>query len=423
MQPTIIRSKYLIDATGRVTEDAEIAVENGRIASVHRQSGDPTPTDSPDSPDSKVIDLGFTAILPGFVNAHTHLELTDAQALVQPQVRFTDWIREVVRVTGAWSDEDFDASLREGIRLSVESGTTSLGNISGGRGDVGAYSESGMRITLFHEVIGFDPTAAESAFEAMKERIDCMPSGEKMFIGISPHTPYTVSERLLRLCAGLAHSECMPLCIHLAETMGELKFLSNGTGEMLEFREEFGLWPEWKPPRVSPVRYLHHLGFFEKPATLVHCNYVSEEDFDIIALSGSNVVFCPRSHDYFGHRNHPFLNMLGRGINVALGTDSLISAPSLGILDEIKFLREDYVGIEPEVLLQMATVNGAKALGLPGDIGLLDPGSPADLVGIVLPEGGIEHFDGPLDAAFSKTSKLIFSMSDGEILYSLPNGQ
>ena len=419
----IVRSKYLLDSTGRAVEDAEIAVENGRIASIHRRSGDSTPTDSPDSPDSKVIDLGFTAILPGFVNAHTHLELTDAQALVQPQVRFTDWIREVVRVTGAWSDEDFDASLREGIKLSVESGTTLLGNICGGRGDVGAYSESGMRITMFHEVIGFDPAVAKAAFGAMKERIDCMPSGEKMFIGISPHTPYTVSERLLRLCAGLAHSECMPLCIHLAETMGELEFLSNGTGEMLEFREEFGLWPEWKPPRVSPVRYLHHLGFFEKPATLVHCNYVTEEDFDIIAMSGSSVVFCPRSHDYFGHRNHPFLNMLGHGITVALGTDSLISAPSLGILDEIKFLREDYVGIEPEVLLQVATVNGAKALGLPGEVGLLDPGSPADLVGIALPEGGIEGFDGPLDAAFSKTSKLIFSMAGGEILHFLPNGQ
>jgi cytosine/adenosine deaminase-related metal-dependent hydrolase len=435
---TIVRGRYLIDSTGRTVKDAEIAVEEGRIASIRSlrgRSSDTAPSDparpdvSPGSEASEVIDLGNVAILPGFVNAHTHLDLTAAHTLVEPKPRFTDWIRGVIGATGAWGRDDFDASIREGISRSVEAGTTSLGdisnisnisNIAGQECGVDAYYESGMRVRLFHEVIGFDPAFAESAMESLIDRIGRMPPTNNLtnnvLAGISPHTPYTVSEKLLRRCAELAREEDVPLCIHVAETSGELEFLRAGTGEMLEFRKEFGLWPEWKPPRVSPIRYLHHLGFFERPATLIHCNYVAEEDFDIIAMTGSSVVFCPRSHDYFGHRNHPFLNMLGHGINVALGTDSLISAPSLGILDEIKFLIEDYVGIDPAVLLQMATVNGAKALGLPEDVGNLDPGSPADLVAIALPKDGIEGFDGPLEAAFSKHTSVVFSMAGGEIL-------
>jgi len=408
----IIRSKYLIDSTGRAVEDAEVVIEGKRIAGIRGKCADP-PAAHPN-----LIDLGCAALLPGFVNAPAHLELTHAHSLVQPQPRFTDWIREVVRATGGWTNGDFESSLRRGIDLSAKSGTTTIGDVGHGARNIGAYIGSGMRVRLFHEVIGFDPSVAEEMIEFLKTRIAETPSGENLLIGISPHTPFTVSERLLRRCAELAHRRGLPLCVHLAETPAELEFLGSGTGEILEFRKEFGLPPEWKPPRASPVRYLHQIGFFEKPATLIHGNYIGEEDFDILALSGSSVVFCPRSHNYFGHREHPFPKMLEHGINVALGTDSLISASSLSILDEMKFLREEYPGIEPAVLLKMATANGAKALGLAADIGLLAPGAPADMVGVALPEAEIGRSADPLETVFSKDSKVIFSMAAGKILHS-----
>ena len=405
----IVRSEYLADSTGRAIENAEIVVKDGLIASVGKKAS------TGGRADRDVIDLGRSVILPGFVNAHTHLELTNAHTLVEPQPRFTDWIREVVRATGDWSEDTFDASLREGIRLSVEAGVTSLGDIGRGVHDGAAYAKSGVRARLFHEAIGFDPAYAGEIARSLLRRIERGYPGERLLPGISPHTPYTVSERLLELCVDVARREGVPLCIHLAETTAEVEFLRAGTGEILELRKDFGLWPGWTPPRVSPVRYLHHLGFFEKPATLVHCNYVGREDFDIISMSGSSVVFCPRSHDYFGHRNHPFLDMLGHGINVALGTDSLISAPTLGILDEMKFLRRNYPEIEPALLLRMATTNGAKALGLPVGVGSLAPGAPADLVGVA-PPGDATDVD-PLEAVLSKGSKIVMTMAAGEVLY------
>lgn len=407
----IIRSKYLLEPTGRAIENAEVVVKGGFIASVGRRSS------AEGSTDREIVDLGRAVILPGFVNAHTHLELTSARTLVEPQLRFTDWIREVVRVTGGWSEDTLDSSLREGLRLSLEAGTTSLGDIGSGAREGAPYIESGIRARLFLEAIGFDPAYAGGIARSLLKRIDRGYPGERLLPGISPHTPYTVSERLLELCADVAHREGVPLCIHLAETTAELEFLRAGTGEILEFRKEFGLWPDWKPPRASPVRYLHHLGFFEKPVTLVHCNYVGREDFDIIAMTDSSVVFCPRSHAYFRHRNHPFLSMLGHGINVALGTDSLISVPSLGILDEMKFLRRDYPEIEPALLLRMATTNGAKALGLPAGIGSLAPGSPADIVGVAPPEEQADQIVDPFDAVLSKDSKVVFTMAGGEILH------
>ncbi len=407
----IVRSKYLVDSTGQTIENAEVVVKGGLIASI----GGRTSAGGP--PGREIIDLGRAVILPGFVNAHAHLELTSARSLVEPQPRFTDWIREVVRVTSGWSEDTFDSSLREGIRLSVEAGATSLGDVGRGVHDGAAYVESGIRVRLFHEAIGFDPAYAGGIARALLKRVERGYPGERLMPGISPHTPYTVSERLLELCADVAHREGVPLCIHLAETTAELEFLRAGTGEILEFRKEFGLWPGWTPPRASPVRYLHHLGFFEKPATLVHCNYVGQEDFDIIAMSGSSVVFCPRSHDYFRHRDHPFLRMLGHGINVALGTDSLISSPSLGILDEMKFLRRRYPEIEPTLLLRMATTNGAGALGLPVGVGSLTPGSPADLVGVSTPEDATGAIADPLEAVLSKDSKIVFSLAAGKVLF------
>ena len=407
----IVRSKYLLEPTGRTIENAEVVVEGGLIASVGGKSS------AEGSTDRETVDLGHAVILPGFINAHTHLELTSARLLVEPQPQFTDWIRQVIRITGGWSKDTLDSSLREGIRLSLEAGTTSLGDIGGGAHEGAPYIESGIRARLFHEAIGFDPAYAGEIARSLFKRVDRGYPSERLLPGISPHTPYTVSERLLELCADVAHREGVPLCIHLAETTAELEFLRAGTGEILEFRKEFGLWPGWKPPRTSPVRYLHHLGFFEKPATLVHCNYVGREDFDIIAMTDSSVVFCPRSHAYFRHRNHPFLNMLGHGINVALGTDSLISAPSLGILDEMKFLRRDYPEIEPALLLRMATTNGAKALGLPVGVGSLAPGSPADIVGVAPPEEQADQIFDPLDAVLSKDSKVVFTMAGGKILH------
>jgi cytosine/adenosine deaminase-related metal-dependent hydrolase len=403
----ILRSKYLIDSAGRTTEDAEIVIEGERIRVIRKKGS------GPEVSEADVVDLGCAALLPGLVNAHTHMELSAAQSRVKPQRQFTDWLREVVRVTSEWTEDDFNSSLGEGISKSVQAGATCVGDISRGARDMSRYLESGMRVRLFYEVIDFNPKTAERTIESLKERVNGHPSDEKLAMGIGPHTPYTVSEKLLKQCIKLAHENDWMLCIHVAETRAELEFLLAGTGEILNLRRDFGLPPEWKPPGMSPARHLERLGFFERPATLVHCNYLEEDDFEIIARSNSSVVFCPRSHEYFGHDDHPVFRMLKRGINVALGTDSLLSSPTLSILDEIKFLYHGFRTIGAEVFLKMATTNGVKALGLSRDSGPLEPGCYADFVGVALSEKLLQESFDPLTAVLSKQSKVIFSMVGG----------
>ncbi len=404
----ILRGKYLIDSAGRVVEDAEVVVEGDKIAAIRVKGAGPTASDS------EVLDLGNVALLPGLVNAHTHLELSAAAPQVKSRPRFTDWLRQVAGVTSAWSDETFGSSLAQGIERSLRLGTTSLGDINAKAGDTRPYASCGMRAHLFYEIIDFNPKTAEASMESLKARIGVRPPEEDVFIGIAPHTPYTVSEQLLTLCVNSAHENNWRLCIHVAETEAEIEFLNKGTGDILGFRKDFGLPPDWKPPRTSPIRYLEGLGFLGKPATLIHCNYVPQDDFDMIGRSRSSVVFCPRSHRYFGHTNHPFLRMLESGINVALGTDSLLSSPTLGMLDEMRFVRREFPDIPPEVILKMATTNGLEALGFPADS---IPLGRADLVGVALHDKDSARFRSLLDAVLSENSKVIFSMSGGKIVF------
>ena len=140
----------------------------------------------------------------------------------------------------------------------------------------------------------------------------------------------------------------------------------------------------FSPPRCSAVEYAHRLGLLEAGALLVHVNYASDDDLDLIARHGGHVAFCPRSHHFFGHRPHRFRDMLRRGINVCVGTDSLASSDSLSVLDELRFLREQDQSLPAHELLSMGTLAGANALGLGAVCGSLAPGKSADFVALPL---------------------------------------
>jgi len=393
-----------------VSEGVEVVIEGKYVLAIRPQGS------ASASPDSTVIDLGFAVLMPGLVNAHTHLELTLAQTDVKPKRRFTDWIREIVRVTSAWGEDEFNSSVEAGLRLIGESGTTALGDISRNARAMRKYVKSGIRARIFYEVIDFNPRTAGKTFDALLARIDKHPRNDNVLIGIAPHTPYTVSTDVLKQCIKLAHENDWRLCIHLAETEAEIEFLKQGTGEIREFREEFGIPRGWRPPEMSSVRYLERLGFFDQPCTLIHCNYVSEDDFCIIEQSASSVVFCPRSHSYFGHGNHPFLRMLDCGINVALGTDSLASSPTLSILDEMKFLHGEHTEVPLQTILRMATQNGLEALGLAGNAGALSNGSFADLVAVAVLSDESDGED-VLKLVFAEQSEVVFSLAEGTVLY------
>ena len=174
----------------------------------------------------------------------------------------------------------------------------------------------------------------------------------------------------------------------------------------------------WQTPGLTPIQYLNETGILRNHPLLIHCNYVTDEEISVIKFSGASVAFCPRSHHFFGHANHPVQKLLDAGINVGLGTDSLASNETLSILDEMKFLSLRH-SISPNTLLTMATINGAKALGLESMVGQIKEGLEADLCGVRLPDvyGG-NIYSQLLDTA----SKNIFTMIAGNICYHAQSG-
>jgi cytosine/adenosine deaminase-related metal-dependent hydrolase len=204
---------------------------------------------------------------------------------------------------------------------------------------------------------------------------------------LTPHAAHTVSHPLLRALAGRALASHEPLSIHVAESGAETEMLLAGTGPLAELLRERGQWEDgWKAPGQSPVEYLDRIGVLT-PATLaVHCVHVGQHDISRLQARGVTVVTCPRSNAALGVGKAPVPKLLGSGIPVALGTDSLASSPDLDLFAEMAALRREHPGLAPAAVLRMATANGARALGLTGDWGTIEAGKRARFVAVPLSE-------------------------------------
>jgi cytosine/adenosine deaminase-related metal-dependent hydrolase len=437
----ILKAKYLLPAPDEAIENGALAIDEskivaaGKYADIHRKHS------------CKVIDLGESVILPGLINTHTHLELTSLRGAIKPTKNFTAWVTKVVRTRLSWSEEELDDSVQNGITMSLESGTTTLADISATGHSFQNLRDSPLRKTVFHEVIDFNPSTVEATAQATREKITGYPHNSLLTVGISPHAPYTISEELYRKCSTLSHELNIPICTHIAETKDEIEFLTRGSGSFVGLlRAQNMLDERWQPPGLLPIEYVNNIGALTflkkgKPKTfkifqvisslldyfksflptsfqrsrwmLIHCNYLSDKEISIIKASGSSVIFCPRSHQFFGHENHPFRELLSRGINVALGTDSLASNSSLSILDEMRFLYEHHPSLKPYQILSMATINGARALGFEDNVGRLEKGFEADITVIELQGGN----GGIYERLFGPASRNILTIVAGQVCY------
>lgn len=379
MARTIHRAKFVLAEPDLLLNNAAVSVsEQGQISSVESWSG---------GSGSEVFDWGSAVILPGLVNAHTHLELTRLRGRVGKSSRFTGWLSELIEMRRNWPPEEFLASTSEGARESLVSGTTLVGDISASGLSGQALRAENLRKIVYEEVIGLSPDRIPEYISALRTRITAAGQDPLLRAGVSPHAPYTVSPGLYAALGELARQNGLPLATHMAETRSELEFLERGTGEFRDFLAWLGVLPaDWVAPGVRPVALLDSLGLLRQRPVLIHCNYLDGDSIGRILRSQSSVVFCPRSSTFFGHENHPVRSLLDQGVNVALGTDSLASNESLSILDEMRFLSRMRKDLMPEEVLRMATLNGAAALGFGGRLGRLVPGYLADMTILALPD-------------------------------------
>ncbi|MDE0300915.1 MAG: amidohydrolase family protein [Candidatus Poribacteria bacterium] len=366
----------------RVIENGAIAIHDSQIVDI----GTYAAVRKWDN--SEVRDVGEAVIMPGLVNAHTHLELTHHQNLLQRTPRFTDWLTQLIQ-THQSDPERVNAAINDGIEMSLTGGATTVGDIHGVGKSPHIHRDSPIRAVVFFESTGFSPERTRIGIDRINEYLALSPQPDALFHpAVSPHAPYSTSERVYRHCLELARSRDSPLCTHLSETKDELEFLESGTGAFADLLNAYGIsMSGWTPPKCSPVQYLAQIGILAYRPLLAHCNYLTDADIESVAESGASVAFCPRAHHYFHHSAHPIWRLIRAGVNVAIGTDSLASNWTLSMLDELMYLSKTQASLSPETIIDLATINGARALSL-DRVGKLENGWYADVIGIAIPDNG-----------------------------------
>ncbi|UCD30066.1 MAG: amidohydrolase family protein [Planctomycetota bacterium] len=383
MSRILFDARWIMPVSSPPIENGRLVIENGRIVSIDRAAGR----------DRSAIDLGDAIVLPGLVNAHTHLELTACRGRVPYRGSFVDWIEQLTIINPHNGPDDLlEKSIGEGFKQSITAGVTTLADIGAGPYVLRQWSRAPINTVGFLEVLGVGPMLCNDHLRSfgkvteLFQSIADVDSGENLKrVGISPHAPYSTDISIYREAVHFVGQTGRHICTHLAETREELQFLSDGTGPLRDLLERFGLWDgSFEPPGCSPVEYVRQLGLLEHDPLLVHVNYVDDKDLGLLAEHQCSIAFCPRSQRYFEHEPHRYREMLARGINVCIGTDSLASNDSLSVLDELRFLRSQDQKISNRQLLEMGTIAGAGALKSDGQIGTLESGKKADLAVVPL---------------------------------------
>jgi cytosine/adenosine deaminase-related metal-dependent hydrolase len=361
-----LTARWIFPVAGPPLERGTVTIRGDKIEAV-----EPRGTRTPDEV------LGNVAIIPGLVNAHTHLDLSGARGLIPPTApdHFTDWLRGVIAYRRTRTQEQVQADIREGLAECLRCGTTLIGDITAEGASWEALAAAPMRAVVYGEMIGLRPARAQESVESLAISLKSREDSLLCRKGYSPHAPYSANRTLIRIAA----QSHRPAAIHLAEAPAETQLLDDGTGPFRDFLEQINAWDadQLADSHGDVVSRLYG----SKPVLLVHANYLSPA----VRLSANqSIVYCPRTHAAFGHPPHPFREFLARGVRVCLGTDSLASNPDLDILAEARFVRSRYPVFPGDLLLRMITLSGAEALGWADECGSLEVGKSADLVAVPL---------------------------------------
>jgi cytosine/adenosine deaminase-related metal-dependent hydrolase len=365
----LLRAGWLLPITRPPLRDGRVAVEDGRVVWLGR-AGDPG------EPHAPLRDLGDGVLLPGLVNAHCHLELSHlAEKLPPAGGSFVPWVESVVASRGQHTSLEIASAVDRAITALEASGTVALGDVSNTLTHLERLSASSLTAVVFLELLAWDPAMAQTTLAwgegLVRERGTLLRPG--LELRLAAHAPHSVSPQLLRLMAARGG----PAAIHLAESPDEAQFLAEGTGAWPGFLASRGLGQvSFIPAGQTPVRYAHGLGVLHPRLVAAHGVQVDAIDRGLLKERGVHVVLCPRSNATLGVGRAAAPALHAAGVKLALGSDSLASAPTLDVLDDAILLREQFPELAPAAILRMATLGGAEALGFP-DLGQVAPAKRA----------------------------------------------
>ena len=421
----ILTSDHVLPITSDPIRNGAILIDDDRIHGVGLREDLVA-----SHPHIEVIDYGEAAILPGFVNCHSHLELTSMRnSLDDVEDDFSAWLLKLNGLRAELSEEDIKAAAVAGAREGAAAGVTCFADIGRmGFAGVHALKEVGLRGIVYQET-EFSPedATAQEHFGKLIDKFNGVREQETdlVRVGLSPHSPYTVSSRLFEMLAQVSIIDRVPLHIHVAESNDEHELLTQGTGFFTDVYEKYGV--EWQSPHSTPIEYLERLGVLSARPLLAHCVTASSTDIDRIASNGATIAHCPKSNAKFAHGSAPLEAFLDAGVAVGLGSDSVASNNVCDILEEARFAaltarnRLDHKRfITAREMIEIATIGGAKGLQLDDRIGSLEVGKQADITVVSLSDAAQQPVNDIYAAlVFASNARDVkMTMVAGTIVYS-----
>lgn len=360
-EPKIHRAGWVMINPDTVIQNGYVRVEQGRVGETgaihHARRG-------------MIVDHGPGLLMPAFVNAHTHLELSALKGKLAFGGGFGAWVRELLMLRESIGVDGLVAGLGTGVDELVNSGSLVVGDVST-LGIVESRIKSSLLSgVFFREYLG----------NSLPE-INQTEPGDRFTSSYAGHAPHTTSPNLFKHLKETCRAAGQVFSVHLSESSDEVEFITTGKGMWADFLKEMAVdYASWGLPFRSPVAYLDRLGLLDEQTLAVHLVRADKEDIRILKQRRVSVCICLRSNQNL-HKTLPDLeSMIDEGLLICLGTDSLASTESLSIPDEMRYLAETFPQVSAKEMVRMATINGAKALGLEKTFGSLEPGKRASMV-------------------------------------------
>ena len=384
---TLYCAPWVLPNASSTIADGAIAVDDARIVAVG-----PAAVLRKQYPESSVQDFKESAIIPGLINAHSHLELTVMRGFLEKEEPdFFSWLRKLtIARLERMTEDDLYVSAAWGACEAARAGVTCVADASDSAATtMKALTDVGLRGIVFQESFGPDPRLVKDNVEKLRGKVAGLRQIETPLVlcGVSPHAPYTVCAPQLEAIARFATDERLSLMMHAAETEMEVAFLRDGCGPFADGLRNRGI--EWKPAGVSTIQYLKDHGVLQTQPLLAHCIQVNDADIEMIRETETKVAHCPKSNAKLGHGVAPLRKFLSMGIAVGLGSDSVASNNTCDLLEEARFAvllaraTAHEMNVSAQQVLQTATMGGARAVGLQ-QVGELAEGLQADFAVVSL---------------------------------------
>jgi 5-methylthioadenosine/S-adenosylhomocysteine deaminase len=422
VQPALYTADWILPVTAAPIPAGALLVDgHGRIAWLGPAAA------APDPEAATRIDLAGCALLPGLVNAHGHPELAAFRGLLE-DLPFQHWIPTLrrTRLAAQLSHDDLVDAALWSCAESLAAGVTCTGATEDSDAALRALVSCGMRGVAFREAFAPDPARAGTALAELRARVADMRAHatDLVRVGISPHAPYTVCDELYRATASLAADEDLPVAVHAAEAEAETLLVAQGAGPFAAGLRTRGIAT---PVRArSSIALLERTGVLARAPLVIHAVRADAGDLALLADAGASIAHCPVANARLGHGIAPVVEAAARGINVALGSDSVASNNRIDMLEEARIAQllqrarlESASALPPAELLRMVTLHGARALGTGSVAGALEPGHDADLCAVRLDTVHAQPVADVAAALFhaARGSDVVLTVVRGRVLY------